>query len=91
MELTTMELAVITVIRKNMDIYADGFSDAMVEDIVLQTTLSVNQVKGVLGSLDKKGLINFQDVNGEYNVYSLRKAGFDAIGYKPDYYDEVFM
>lgn len=91
MKLTTNEFAVINVIKGNMDMYADGFSDVMVEDIVSETTLSVNQVKGVLSSLDKKGLIDFQDVNDEYNVYSLKKAGFDVIGYKPEYYDEVFM
>lgn len=91
MKLTTNELAVINVIKGNMDMYADGFSDVMVEDIVLETTLSVNQVKGVLSSLDKKGLIDFQDVNDEYNVYSLKKAGFDVIGYKPEYYDDIFL
>lgn len=89
MNVTTMELAVMTVIKDTMDMYCDGFSDVMMEDIVEESKLSVNQVKGVLGSLEKKGYIGFMDVNGEYNVYSLHQRGCKAMGYEPEYYDSL--
>ena len=42
-----------------------------VENFVSEFDLTVNTVKGVLGSLVKKGYIDYQDVNGEYNTYHL--------------------
>jgi hypothetical protein len=69
MEMTTNETKVYNVIKETMDLYGDGFSDCMVEDIVEGTGLSVRSVKGVLGSLMKKEIVEAMDVNGEYNVY----------------------
>lgn len=67
MDMTKNEKMVIESIESYMD--EEGFSDAMVEDIVSDTKLSVESVKGVLGSLIKKNLVTYQDVNGLYNVY----------------------
>lgn len=69
MTMTTNEQKVYDVIKSTMDMYGDGFSDVMVEDIVAESGLKVNTVKGVLGSLMKKSIIDAMDVNGEYNVY----------------------
>lgn len=68
---TEQEIAVMKVIADTMEMYGDGFSDVMVEDIVAETGLKVNTVKGLLGSLYKKNYIDMMDVNGEYNVYYL--------------------
>lgn len=85
MKTTEMELKVMEVIKENMDMYGDGFSDIMVKNIVLKTSFKTNQVKGILGSLEKKSFICLSDVNGKYNVYSLTREGFEALGYQPDY------
>lgn len=69
MNVTEKELAVLQVIAECMNTYQDGFSDIMFEDIQDETGFPSLTVRGVLGTLDKKGLIDYQDVNGEYNVY----------------------
>lgn len=85
MKITEMELKVMNVIKETMDMYGDGFSDVMVRDIVNATSFKVNQVKGVLGSLEKKSLIYLHDVNGEYNVFYLTTEAWEFFGGKPDY------
>lgn len=67
--MTTNEQAVFNVIKETMEAYGDGFSDVMFDDIVAETKLDVSTVRGVLGSLIKKGEVWTMDVNGEYNVY----------------------
>lgn len=70
---TEKEQAVLKVIADTMQMYGEeGFSDVMVEDVVAETGFSVGTVKGLLGSLIKKGLVFPFDVNGEYNVYYLQ-------------------
>lgn len=86
---TEMETKVMSVIKDTMDMYCDGFSDVMTEDLVSETGYAVNQVKGVLGSLEKKGFVYFMDVNGEYNVFVLTQTGADALGYELEYYEEL--
>jgi hypothetical protein len=86
---TEMEKQVLDCIKDTMDIYGDGFSDVMTDDVVSETKLHVNQVKGVLGSLEKKGYVYFMDVNGEYNVFVLTQKGADAAGYELDFYEEL--
>jgi hypothetical protein len=46
-----------------------GYSDIMFYDFVAGLNWSQDVVKGILGSLIKKGYITYMDVNGEYNVY----------------------
>ncbi|AIW03168.1 hypothetical protein CPT_Mater233 [Bacillus phage Mater] len=86
---TEMEKAVMDVIKSTMDDYCDGFSDVMTEDLVSATGYKMNQVKGILSSLDKKGFVYFMDVNGEYNVFALTQTGADALGYELEYYEEL--
>lgn len=71
------ELRVIEIIKETMEIYGDGFSDVMFEDIVAETKFSQNTVKGVLGRLIQRGIVDTMDVNGEYNVYYLTKTAID--------------
>ena len=80
MSVTPKELSVLNVIKSTMDMYCDGFSDVMMEDIVGEVGLSVNVVKGLVGSLVSKGLVGAMDVNGEYNVYYLTDAGQKFMG-----------
>jgi predicted transcriptional regulator len=80
MNITEKEMKVLQVIKETMDIYGDGFSDVMVEDIVGETELPVNTVKGLLGTLYKKDLIDMMDVNGEYNVYYLTQQAQEHFG-----------
>lgn len=86
MKLTTSELAIIGVIKDNMEVYGDGFSDITVDNMVAETIMDVKQVKGVLSSLSKKELVNFGD-----EVYSLTQKGFDAIGFMPEYYEDLMQ
>lgn len=80
MNVTEKEMKVLEVIKNTMDMYGDGFSDVMVEDIVAETGYQVNTVKGLLGSLYTKDLIDMMDVNREYNVYYLTKQAQEDMG-----------
>lgn len=86
---TEMETAVMNTIKNTMDMYCDGFSDVRTADIAEETGYTVNQVKGVLSSLQKKGYVYFMDVNNEYNVFALTTIGADAMGYELEYYEEL--
>lgn len=70
--LTDKEILVYNVIKQTMDFYGDGFSDVTFIDIVKQTGLDEYTVKGVLGSLIKKGIVEDMDVNGEFNIYYIK-------------------
>lgn len=87
--ITEKEMAALQAIHETMDIYGDGFSDAMLEDIAAETGETIMTTKGVLGSLVKKELISMMDVNGEYNVYIMAQTGCDALGIRPDYYENI--
>ena len=87
--ITEKEMAALNTIHEIMDMYGDGFSDAMIEDIAAITGENIMTTKGVLGSLVKKEMISMMDVNGEYNVYIMAKTGCDALGIRPDYYDMI--
>jgi predicted transcriptional regulator len=80
MNITEKEMKVLIVIKETMEMYMDGFSDVMIEDIVGETEMSVSSVKGLLGTLYKKDLIDMMDVNGEYNVYYLTKQAQEHFG-----------
>ena len=51
------------------------FIDQVAED----ASLTVNQVKGVLGSLVKKGLIDIDDIDEEETLVQITKAGLDEL------------
>lgn len=87
--ITEKELKVLNVIKETMDMYSDGFSDLMLEDIAGESGYSISTTKGILGSLTKKGYAGFMDVNGEYNIYYLLKEGCDAMGIEPEYYEDL--
>lgn len=84
LNVTEQEKAVTDVIYDTMKDYGDGFSDVMVQDIVAVTGFKVNTVKGLLGSLVAKNLVDYMDVNGEYNVYYLRGEALDFYGLEID-------
>ena len=71
LNVTEREMEVLEVIKNTMEMYGDGFSDVMIEDIVSETGFNTQTVKGLLGSLYKKDYVEYMDVNGEYNVYYL--------------------
>jgi hypothetical protein len=75
MKMTANESKVYEVIKSTMDMYGDGFSDVMFDDIVAESGLSEKTAKGALGSLIKKEIVGAMDVNGEYNVYYIE--GYD--------------
>lgn len=85
MNVTEKELAVMNVIKEVMLAYGDGFTDVMFEDLVAETGFDSTTVKGVLGSLEKKNLVFFMDVNQEYNVYGLTGQGFRELGIEADF------
>lgn len=66
---TTKEKEVLNVIEKAMDYYNDGFSDVEFKHIVKETKMDEETVRGVLGSLIKKELVTFQEINHEHNIY----------------------
>jgi predicted transcriptional regulator len=84
LNLTENESKVIEVIKEGQEVYdrsgETGFSDIMVEDIVAVTKLNVRTVKGVLGSLVKKDMVFYQDVNQEYNIYYLTNKARKQFG-----------
>ena len=85
-EMTEKEVKVAEVIRQAMDSYEENFSDVDMYTLEAETGLAVKTIKGVLGSLDKKGFIFQEDVNGEENMFYLTKAGFKALtGEVPEY------
>lgn len=89
--LTYNERVVAKVIYDTMEMYQENFSDVMLEDIVWQNDkeLSLKTIKGVVGSLIKKGFVVADDVNGEYNVFRLTPDGFkELVGHVPEYMEE---
>jgi Fe2+ or Zn2+ uptake regulation protein len=81
---TEKEMAVLQVIANTMNMYCDGFSDVMFEDIEAETGFAPLTVRGLLGTLDQKGLIDYMDVNGEYNVYYVRGAATELLDFDLD-------
>jgi DNA-binding IclR family transcriptional regulator len=80
-KVTEKELAVLKVIAETMNMYQDGFSDVMLEDIAAETGFSKLTVRGLLGTLDQKDMIDYMDVNGEYNVYYVRGAAEELLDF----------
>lgn len=71
--MTTLETAVFNAIQSDMDMYGEEhFSTATLKDIASATNLTKESVKGVLGSLIKKGLV-YDDVrDGCPTVYIIK-------------------
>ncbi|QIW88609.1 hypothetical protein P59_240 [Bacillus phage P59] len=80
-QVTEKELAVLQVIANCMNDYQDGFSDIMFEDIEAETGFAPLTVRGLLGTLDQKGMIDYMDVNGEYNVYYVAGAARELLDF----------
>jgi|SRR5699024_1506658 len=55
--LTELETKVLDYVNDNMKEYGDGYSDVTVEDLSNYLGNSLNTIKGVVGSLTKKGLV----------------------------------
>lgn len=68
-KLERFEEIVLKVIEDCMEEYGDGFSDVTVQEIADFTGLQPLTVIHTLEDLIKKGFVDFQDVNGEYNVF----------------------
>ena len=50
-----------------------------IDEVADDASLTVNQVKGVLGSLVKKGLIDVDDIDEEETLIQITKAGIDEL------------
>jgi DNA-binding MarR family transcriptional regulator len=50
-----------------------------VDEIAEDAGLSMNQVKGVLGSLVKKGMINIDDIDADETLLQITKKGIDEL------------
>ena len=50
-----------------------------VDEIADDASLTMNQVKGVLGSLVKKGLIDIDDIDAEETLIQITKKGLDEL------------
>ena len=81
---TEKEMAVLQVIARTMNMYQDGFSDVRLVDIAEETGFSKQTVRGLLGTLDQKNMIDYMDVNGEYNVYYVRGAAAELLDFDLD-------
>jgi DNA-binding IclR family transcriptional regulator len=79
---TEKEMKVLEVIANNMNMYEDGFSDTMLEDIVAETGFPMKTARGLLGTLDQKEMIDYMDVNGEYNVYYVAGAARELLDFE---------
>ena len=71
LNLTTGEEEVLTDLISQL--YAEpGFTDVSCEDIAHGSIYTLNQVKGYIGSLTKKGIVSTFD-NGEYQLVILNE------------------
>lgn len=68
-EINKNEEKVLSVIENGMDFYGDGFSDVTFDEIVWESKMELEIVRGVVGSLVKKGLVTFQEVEDDEDVY----------------------
>lgn len=57
----------------------DSATWLFVDELAEDNGLTMNQVKGVLGSLVKKGLIDIDDVDAEETLIQITKAGIDEL------------
>lgn len=83
MKLTKLELKVITLISEHC---YDEYSSS-VKDLAKDLVLKVNTVKGIIGSLTKKGLISCEEEiewNGEVSYQVFILVNEEAISYGCD-------
>ena len=67
-EVTELEMVFLNTLVN--ELYAEaGFSDVDIAEIARPMKLSINQAKGVMGSLVKKGLLDEPDANFEGIIY----------------------
>jgi len=73
LDLTVLEQKVLTKLINGL--YAEpGFSDMDASDLVSEG-MDIKQVRGVLGSLQKKGIVSIQDPNdGGYKIIDLNEG-----------------
>jgi hypothetical protein len=73
LDLTVLEQKVLTTLINGL--YAEpGFSDMDASDLVSEG-IAIYQVRGVLGSLQKKGIVSIQDPNdGGYKIIDLNEG-----------------
>jgi hypothetical protein len=73
LDLTVLEQKVLTTLINGL--YAEpGFSDMDASDLVSEG-MDIKQVRGVLGSLQKKGIVSIQDPNdGGYKIIDLNEG-----------------
>ena len=81
LDITELETKVLTELIQGL--YAEpGYSDVSDTDLVEQTGIPAKSLRGVLGSLCKKGII-FQQTARELGVY-YKGCGFNTIVYLAD-------
>jgi len=70
LNLTGLEQEVLTSFINNL--YAEpGFSDVSAEDIAVEIHININSVRGALGSLVKKGIVDIVDMGTGYKIIYL--------------------
>lgn len=81
MRLTENENKVLNVLiateKRYDEIGETGFSDVMLSDITTGCELNAKTVRGILGSLIKKDMVQTAEVNGEYYIYYLTSKARD--------------
>jgi hypothetical protein len=50
-----------------------------IDEIAEDSGLTVNQCKGVLGSLVKKGIVDIDDIDNDETLIQITKAGIDEL------------
>jgi hypothetical protein len=75
-ELTELENKVLTCFIDLLEDYDWGFSDIICFNLVKPTHLTLNQIKGVIGSLTKKGLVYTDDMDTKHDLIHLNEKAY---------------
>jgi hypothetical protein len=75
-ELTELENKVLTCFLNELKDYDFGFSDIICQNLVKPTQLKLSQIKGVIGSLTKKGLVFTDDMDTKHDLIFLAEKAY---------------
>ena len=74
LELNLTELESLTLTAFIGGLYAEpGFSDVDVNDLSKELSISTKVLRGVLGSLVKKGIVSIEENGGGYDIIHMRE------------------
>lgn len=75
--LTTLETRLLNGLRDSLDIDEPTFSNIYVDDLEEITRIPMNTLRGVLGSLIKKGYIYIVSYGADMDIVHLEEKYFD--------------